>query len=162
MLARSWASGASMPAGSLLRPRSWKNWCERWKNSRTRYGRPDVPRIQKVRRKLIDADPALGRFPDAIYHLEILHKEYQQQALQEKLKYLPNDVDVLNCWGGARSCWGRRAKEEDGAVEDYDRAIELDPERFDIYYDKAMALCYRLSKMAGSREVHGGHDRLLE
>lgn len=48
---------------------------------------PDLPVIQRVRRKLIDAYLPQGRCADAAYHLEVLKKE------------LPGDADVLNMLG---------------------------------------------------------------
>ena len=61
---------------------------------------PDVPVIQRVRRKAIDAAMAQGRCQDAVYHLEILKKE------------LPDDADVLNLLGKCKVTLRR----EDDAV----------------------------------------------
>ena len=87
---------------------------------------PDVPWIQRVRRKAIDA--ALGQPPDgissAVFHLEILKKE------------LPRDVGVLNMLGKCKITLGREAD----AIKNFSEAIQLAPDRVDIYYNKAMAL----------------------
>ncbi len=85
---------------------------------------PDVPVIQRVRRKAIDAAMAQGRCQDAVYHLEILKKE------------LPDDADVLNLLGKCKVTLRR----EDDAVKNFSEAIQLRPERVDIYHNKAMTL----------------------
>ena len=85
---------------------------------------PDVPTIQRVRQKLIDAAMAQGRCADAVYHLEILRKE------------LPSDVDVLNRLGKCKVTLGR----EEEAIRNFSEAIQMRPDRFDIWYNKAMVL----------------------
>ncbi len=85
---------------------------------------PDLPRIQKVRRKLIDSALAQGRCGDAVSYLKILNQE------------LPDDVDVWNLLGKCQVTLGR----EEDAIKSFTTAIGLKPDRIDIYYNKAMAL----------------------
>ena len=85
---------------------------------------PDVPAIQRVRRKLVDTALAQGRCADAAFHLELLREE------------LPDDVDILNRLGKCKVTLGR----EEDAIQNFSEAIRLKPERVDIYYNKAMAL----------------------
>ncbi|MEI8375716.1 MAG: tetratricopeptide repeat protein, partial [Planctomycetota bacterium] len=85
---------------------------------------PDLPRIQKVRRKLIEAALAQGRCGDAVPHLKVLNVE------------LPDDVDVWNLLGKCQVTLGR----EEEAIKSFTTAIGLKPDRVDIYYNKAMVL----------------------
>ena len=85
---------------------------------------PDVPATQRVRRKLIGAYQAVGRWPDAVYHLRVLRKE------------LPEDVDIMNLLGKFLVKTGQ----EDEGIKIFTAAIAMKKDRVDIYYNKAMAL----------------------
>jgi len=85
---------------------------------------PELSRIQKVRWKLIDAYLAQGRCGDAVSHLKILNEE------------LPDDVAVWNLLGRCQVTLGR----EEDALKSFSTAIQLKPDRVDIYYNKARVL----------------------
>ncbi|MGO9110050.1 MAG: tetratricopeptide repeat protein [Thermoguttaceae bacterium] len=88
---------------------------------------PNLPKMQEVRRKLIEAAMAQGRCGDAVYHLEILKHE------------LPDDVDVLYELGKCQINLGK-LEGENGALANLSAAIAKAPDRVDIYYQKAMTL----------------------
>ncbi len=85
-----------------------------------------IETIQRVRRRLIDAFMAQGQFLDAVHHLTELKRD------------LPTDVGVLTRLG---KCYISLGQEKE-ALANFSEAIAVRPERFDIYYDKAMALLF--------------------
>ncbi len=93
----------------------------------------DLPRTQKVRRKLVDIALAQGRCADAVAHLEILKKQ------------LPHDVNLVNLLGKCLVT----LRAEDEAIENFSAAIAMDPQRVNIYYNKAMALRFSPRGEAG-------------
>ena len=89
---------------------------------------PDLPRLQAVRRKVVEAYMVRNRFSDAAFHLEILRQQLRAAG--------QDDADVLVNLAKCKIKLGR----EDEAVKDFSDAITLKPERVEIYYYKASAL----------------------
>ena len=121
-----------------------------------RQASPDVPTIQRLRWKAINAALGMGNRPPPW-----TPGTQEGSSSGGAIQLNPGSVEAatLDQLGKCLISLGQERE----AIENFSAAIRLNPERIDIYTHKARGLALSAHRgRAGSREVHGRDDRLLE